>query len=158
MGSNYRCCLAEPCWRKVFGCAQGRRHSYAACDSDPNTDGPKSYLNHSWKAGRAASGDVWRRIKRFNVIETLCIRCFSAARRTLAFLPGRGQGEVLGNEDRGAAFRRIETEQDPRRAIRKLNLMGFALAALLICGVGGWGATSQLAGAVIAPGTIVVEF
>ena len=117
----------------------------------------KATLNHSWNAGRAASGDAWRRINPFNIIETACIRCLSAARRALAFLPGRGEGEVLRNEDRGAAFRRIETEQDTRRAIRKLNVMGFALAALLICGVGGWGATSQLAGAVIAPGTIVVE-
>jgi len=48
-------------------------------------------------------------------------------------------------------------KQDPRRAIRKLNLTGLALVVLLIGGVGGWAATSQLAGAVIAPGTVVVE-
>ncbi len=48
-------------------------------------------------------------------------------------------------------------EEDPRRAIRKLNLTGLALIALLIGGVGGWATTSQLAGAVIAPGTVVVE-
>jgi HlyD family secretion protein len=50
-----------------------------------------------------------------------------------------------------------QAQQDPRRAIRRLNLIGFALAVLLVGGVGGWAATSQLAGAVIAPGTIVVE-
>ncbi len=47
--------------------------------------------------------------------------------------------------------------QDPRQAIRKLNLAGFAIVVLLVGGVGGWAATTQLAGAVIAPGTLVVE-
>jgi HlyD family secretion protein len=46
---------------------------------------------------------------------------------------------------------------DPRRTIRKLNLIGLAVTVVLIGGVGGWAATAQLAGAVIAPGTIVVE-
>ncbi len=46
---------------------------------------------------------------------------------------------------------------DPRRAIRNLNLAGFALMAVMFGGVGVWAATSQLASAVIAPGTIVVE-
>jgi HlyD family secretion protein len=49
------------------------------------------------------------------------------------------------------------TEQDPRRTIRKLNLTGLAVSVLLIGGVGGWATTAELAGAVIAPGTIVVE-
>jgi membrane fusion protein, type I secretion system len=49
------------------------------------------------------------------------------------------------------------TELDPRRAIRRLNLVGFAIVVLLLGGVGGWATTTQLAGAVIAPGTIVVE-
>jgi membrane fusion protein, type I secretion system len=93
----------------------------------------------------------------FKAVKTACIRCLSEARRALAFLRSRVRGEVLSNDEGGTAFRRIGAEQDPRRAIRQLNLMGFALAALLICGVGGWAATSQLAGAVIAPGTIVVE-
>jgi HlyD family secretion protein len=47
--------------------------------------------------------------------------------------------------------------QDPRQAIRRLNLVGFAIVVLLVGGVGGWAATTQLAGAVIAPGTLVVE-
>lgn len=46
---------------------------------------------------------------------------------------------------------------DPRLAIRRLNLIGFAVIAIMVGGVGGWAATSQLAGAVIAPGTLVVE-
>jgi HlyD family secretion protein len=49
------------------------------------------------------------------------------------------------------------SEHDPRRKIRKLNLVGLAITVLLIGGVGGWAATTQMAGAVIAPGTIVVE-
>ena len=49
------------------------------------------------------------------------------------------------------------TTEDPRRTIRKLNLVGLAITVLLVGGVGGWAATTQLAGAVIAPGTIVVE-
>src|SRR5262245_59179843 len=51
----------------------------------------------------------------------------------------------------------ITAEEDPRRTIRKLNLIGLVIVAVLIGGVGGWAATTQLAGAVIAPGTIVVE-
>ena len=49
------------------------------------------------------------------------------------------------------------TEADPRRVIRKLNLIGLSMVAVVIGGVGGWATTTQLAGAVIAPGTIVVE-
>jgi HlyD family secretion protein len=49
------------------------------------------------------------------------------------------------------------TEQDPRLVIRRLNLVGGTITVLLIGGVGGWATTTQLAGAVIASGTIVVE-
>src|SRR5262245_21882157 len=49
------------------------------------------------------------------------------------------------------------TKQDPRTVIGKLNLVGLVVTLVLICGVGGWAATVQLAGAVIAPGTLVVE-
>jgi membrane fusion protein, type I secretion system len=49
------------------------------------------------------------------------------------------------------------TEQDPRLVIRRLNLVGGTITVLLIGGVGGWATTAQLAGAVIASGTIVVE-
>ncbi|MEZ5785114.1 MAG: HlyD family type I secretion periplasmic adaptor subunit [Xanthobacteraceae bacterium] len=48
-------------------------------------------------------------------------------------------------------------EIDPARAIRNLNLIGFALLALLVGGIGGWAATSKLSGAVIGPGNVVVE-
>jgi HlyD family secretion protein len=46
---------------------------------------------------------------------------------------------------------------DPRRMIYKLNLIGLAITVLLISGLAGWTATTRLAGAVIAPGMIVVE-
>ena len=103
---------------------------------------PKATLNHAWKVACAASDDAWRQIK---------------PSKAVTFPQGGGEGKVPKGEDRKTAFNRIETEIDPQRAIRQLNLIGFALAALLICGVGGWAATSQLAGAVIAPGTVVVE-
>ena len=51
----------------------------------------------------------------------------------------------------------MSPDNDPRLAIRKLNLIGFAIIAIMLGGIGGWAATSQLSGAVIAPGTIVVE-
>lgn len=44
-----------------------------------------------------------------------------------------------------------------RRAIRSHILMGAALSLLLVGGIGGWAATSKLAGAVIAGGSVVVE-
>jgi HlyD family secretion protein len=49
------------------------------------------------------------------------------------------------------------TKHDPRRTIRKLNLAGLGITIVLVGGAGGWAATAQLAGAVIAQGTIVVE-
>ena len=50
-----------------------------------------------------------------------------------------------------------EVQQDPHRVIRRLNIIGLATVAVLIGGAGGWAAISELAGAVIAPGTLVVE-
>jgi HlyD family secretion protein len=49
------------------------------------------------------------------------------------------------------------TPPDPRRTIRKLNLIGLVITVLIIGGVGGWATTTQLAGAVIASGSVVVE-
>lgn len=42
-------------------------------------------------------------------------------------------------------------------AIRRTLLAGAAMAVLLLGGLGGWAATTDLAGAVIAPGALVVE-
>jgi HlyD family secretion protein len=46
---------------------------------------------------------------------------------------------------------------DPKGVIRRLNIIGFATVAVLVGGIGGWAATSELSGAVIAPGSLVVE-
>lgn len=46
---------------------------------------------------------------------------------------------------------------DPKRAIRRLNLVGLSLIAIGLGGVGGWAATTHIVGAVIASGTVVVE-
>lgn len=51
----------------------------------------------------------------------------------------------------------MKLPQDPRQAIRQLNLIGFSIIMVMVGGIGGWAATSKLSGAVIAPGTIVVE-
>ena len=51
----------------------------------------------------------------------------------------------------------MSATEAPRRAIRRLNLAGLTITVLLIGGIGGWATTAQLAGAVVAPGTIVVE-
>ncbi len=48
-------------------------------------------------------------------------------------------------------------DNDPRLAIRNLNRVGIALIILLVGGFGGWAATSEMAGAVISRGTVVVE-
>src|SRR5215510_11265347 len=46
---------------------------------------------------------------------------------------------------------------DPRQAIRNLNLIGFAAVALLVGVIGSWAASTHIAGAVIVPGTVMVE-
>lgn len=50
-----------------------------------------------------------------------------------------------------------EPEPNPRQTIRRLELTGYAIIAVLFGGVGVWAATSHIAGAVIAPGTIVLQ-
>jgi HlyD family secretion protein len=45
----------------------------------------------------------------------------------------------------------------PQLAIRRLQLVGYSAIALAVGGFGGWAATSEIAGAVIANGNIVVE-
>ena len=47
--------------------------------------------------------------------------------------------------------------RSPRYAIRKLNLVGCTAMVVTLGGVGGWASNTQIAGAVIASGTVVVE-
>src|SRR5262249_47618742 len=59
--------------------------------------------------------------------------------------------------DESQAMKQKTEQLDPRRAIRRLNILGFATILLLIGGIGGWASTSKLVGAVIRPGAGVVE-
>ncbi len=45
----------------------------------------------------------------------------------------------------------------PRRSIRRHQIVGLVVVALLVGGVGGWAATTDISGAVIAPGVLVVD-
>jgi membrane fusion protein, type I secretion system len=47
--------------------------------------------------------------------------------------------------------------RDPVAMIRKLNVVGYAMIVLLVGCFGGWATTTELAGGVIASGTIIVE-
>lgn len=51
---------------------------------------------------------------------------------------------------------KVHTE-NPMQAVRRLELVGYALLALLFGGAGVWASTTHIAGAVIAPGTIAVQ-
>jgi HlyD family secretion protein len=44
-----------------------------------------------------------------------------------------------------------------RTTIRRLNVLGLFVVCILLFAAGGWAATMQISGAVIAPGTVVVE-
>src|SRR5215218_623572 len=52
---------------------------------------------------------------------------------------------------------RTDVHSETRRSMRSSLLGGTAVACLLTFGVGGWAATTELAGAVIAPGSLVVD-
>jgi HlyD family secretion protein len=50
-----------------------------------------------------------------------------------------------------------DVDRDPRSRIRRLNIIGLLVVFGLLGSIGAWAAVAELAGAVIAPGTIVVE-
>src|SRR3954462_7338053 len=50
-----------------------------------------------------------------------------------------------------------EVHQKTRRSMRRTLVGGTAVACLLAFGIGGWAATTELAGAVVAPGSLVVD-
>ncbi len=49
------------------------------------------------------------------------------------------------------------TTSTPQMSVRRLQLVGYSAIAVAVGGFGGWAATSDIAGAVIANGTIVIE-
>ena len=51
----------------------------------------------------------------------------------------------------------MNTQPQPRAAIRRLNLIGLAVLLLLIGGVGVWAYATEISGAVIAHGNVVVD-
>src|SRR5829696_5618949 len=53
----------------------------------------------------------------------------------------------------------MKSERKPsaRAAIRRYTLVGLSSAFFLVGGLGGWAAVTELSGAVVAPGSIVVD-
>jgi HlyD family secretion protein len=54
-------------------------------------------------------------------------------------------------------MRALHPDFDPLRSIRLNLLVGATAAIALFGGIGGWAATTDFAGAVLAPGEVVVE-
>jgi membrane fusion protein, type I secretion system len=50
-----------------------------------------------------------------------------------------------------------QRQQRPQDAIRRNILIGIAVVIALTCGFGVWAATAEISGAVIAPGTVIVD-
>ncbi|WP_457091376.1 HlyD family type I secretion periplasmic adaptor subunit [Microvirga sp. P5_D2] len=50
-----------------------------------------------------------------------------------------------------------ETKLSARAAIRRYSMLGLSSAFFLVGGLGGWAAVTELSGAVVAPGTLVVD-
>src|ERR1700712_1448620 len=64
---------------------------------------------------------------------------------------------IAGTTSRSSARPGANTGERDRCAIRKLNILGLAMVVAFVGSVGGWAATSELAGAVIASGSVIVE-
>lgn len=64
---------------------------------------------------------------------------------------------VVARWHSGQALDDGQAEADPRATIRRCNTIGLSALALLLVGFGGWSMVASLSGAVIAPGSIVVE-
>ncbi len=63
---------------------------------------------------------------------------------------------VAAQLDRIAIFRGLDVPGS-RKSIRLHLIVGLVLVIFLTCGLGGWAAFAQISGALIAPGSIVVE-
>jgi hypothetical protein len=62
-----------------------------------------------------------------------------------------GKPEQTANADSSSPLKRVPD------SVRWLMLTGIVAVVALVGGIGGWAATSELAGAVIADGTVVVD-
>ena len=51
----------------------------------------------------------------------------------------------------------MASRSDPRRKITRLNIVGAVMLLLMIVGAGGWAASTEISGAVVASGFVVVE-
>ena len=51
----------------------------------------------------------------------------------------------------------LHDPNDPLKSMRNYIIAGFVVVLFLAGGVGGWAATTRISGALIAPGTVVVE-
>ena len=51
----------------------------------------------------------------------------------------------------------VQQQINPRRSIRRHQMVGLVVVALLAGGAGSWAATTDISGAVIAPGVLVVD-
>ena len=51
----------------------------------------------------------------------------------------------------------VQQQTNPRRSIRRHQMVGLVVVTLLAGGVGSWAATTDISGAVIAPGVLVVD-
>lgn len=63
---------------------------------------------------------------------------------------------IFARLDRIAIFQGLD-QPGSRRSIRSHLIAGLVIVGILTCGLGGWAATAQISGALIAPGSIVVD-
>ena len=90
------------------------------------------------------------------VFEKFIRKPVAVTRRTCSEAEGRqgGPGLMLMIEDKSGQTR---PRRSARRAIRKQLIAGVALAAVFGGGLGGLAATTEIAGAVIAPGQLAID-
>src|SRR5262249_55318853 len=62
----------------------------------------------------------------------------------------------LSAQTNESSFESVHPES-PLASIRRYTIAGIVVVLVLTCGVGVWATTTQIAGALIAPGTVVVE-
>lgn len=63
---------------------------------------------------------------------------------------------IFSRLDRIAIFKSLD-QPGSRKSIRSHLIAGLVIVGVLTCGLGGWAATAKISGALIAPGSIVVD-